>query len=187
MWYGIKISKKGIDVTKNAKTPSIMKTMPYKVSHILQLLALPYLQGAHTQLKRYKEATLILKDSPFSGSLLCLHEVSTLFEDLNTVAIYVKSCGYNNETHKLWKNIRDHIRHDYREEFDKENKHRKVERALFLKLDPNLQADIEFDNTFIRFGDTVIKVTEIERYLEWADGVITETLAKAKQEGYITN
>jgi len=184
--YGIKISKKGFNVISDGKNPSIKKAMPYKVDHIHQLLALPYLQGARSQLKRYIEATEVLRNNPSSGTFLCLHEISVLFEDLNTVAKYIERCGNDDKMRELWRNIRNHIRHDFREEFDNEEGKNKVRRSTYLKLDPTLQVDIAFEKSSVRFGTRIIELSQVRRYLDWAEKIITRTLKKARQEGYIT-
>jgi len=115
----------------------------------------------------------------------CLHESSTLFEDLNTVARYVKKCGYSHESHELWYDIRNHIRHDVREEFDNQHDERKKQRAKRLNLDQKLQIDISFSNDVIRIGNIIVKISDIEIYLAWASKIFEKILSDAQKDGLI--
>ena len=117
----------------------------------------------------------------------CLHEASTLFEDLCTVGKYIEKCGEKHKLHKLWFDVRNHIRHDIREEFDNKTSLRKSSRAKRLKLNPKLQTDIRFDPKFIKIGGVTITIDQINDYLDWADKIISDVLSEAKKKGYIKN
>jgi hypothetical protein len=121
MDQGIKVSKQGYNVTdtnsKRDNSPRNNSVLP----HLLYALALPYLIGAKTQVKRYQIAASYLNERPVNGVYECLHEASTLFEDLNTIGKYAEKCGSENELHQLWLDVRNHIRHDIREEYDNES------------------------------------------------------------------
>ncbi|PJE58317.1 MAG: hypothetical protein COU81_01375, partial [Candidatus Portnoybacteria bacterium CG10_big_fil_rev_8_21_14_0_10_36_7] len=110
---------------------------------------------------------------------------STLFEDLNTVVIYMRKCGEDHKNHQSWIDIRNHIRHAVREEFDEEDDLVKNERAQRLSLDPKLQLSIGFDIDAIKVGGTVIELSEVNKYLVWAEGVIADILAEASEVGFI--
>ena len=84
----------------------------------------------------------------------------------------------------LIKDVRDHIRHDFREEFDKVEK-RKSDRASRLKIDGGLQVAMRFETAFIEVGRTQVTVKEISAYLKWANTVINKAWAIAKERGYI--
>ena len=98
---------------------------------------------------------------------------------------YAEKCGNKNELHQLWFDVRNHIRHDVREEYDNEADSRKNKRAERLKLDPKLQTNIGFTVDAIKVGGTVIEIRQINSYLEWAEGIITDILNEAKKQGYL--
>jgi|SRR3989344_1785899 len=182
--HGIKVAKQGYNVIaiENDRIESSIKKSP---SHLLLSLALPYLLGAKSQVKRYQEAALTLQRRPVWGVYDCLHEISTLFEDLCTVSKYIEKCGKKKEIHKLWFDIRNHIRHDIREEFDREDDSRKNKRLQNLKIDPKLQTSIGFAVDSIKIGEIIIKINQIETYLKWAENIISNVMNEAKRRGDI--
>jgi hypothetical protein len=186
MTYVIRVAKQGFSVT-DLNTNIIQKSKRPILPHVFSTFALPYLLGAKNQIIRYRAAASILERDSINGIFSCLHETSTLFEDLSTVAKYIEKFGYQNKIHELWFDIRNHIRHDIREEFDNDSHKRKNERASRLKLDSRLQTDIGFAIDSINIGKTVIKVTQINYYLQWAEKIIRETLDEAKKNGHINN
>jgi hypothetical protein len=185
MDHGIKVSKQGYNVmdanSVRDNTPRNKTTLP----HLLSALALPYLLGAKTQVKRYQLAASSLKERPVIGVYDCLHEASTLFEDLNTVGKYVEKCESKHENHQLWLDVRNHIRHDIREEYDNETNKRKNQRAERLKLDPKLQTNMGFTTEAIKVGGTIIEMSQIIAYIQWAESLITDILNDAKARGHI--
>lgn len=185
MNYGIKISHQGFSVTdlnKERSEQTIQKTV---LPHLLTGLALPYLIGAKTQVERYVLVASRLKIQPTTATMECLHEASTLFEDLNTVVIYMRKCGKDHKDHQLWTDIRNHIRHAVREEYDKEDDSIKNDRAQRLGLDLKLQISLGFDIDAIKVGATLVTIEQIRKYLAWAEGLITEILSKAHEDGYV--
>lgn len=185
MNYGVKISHKGFSVTDLDKERSAKAISKNVLPHLLSSLALPYLLGTKTQVERYVFAASQLKTQPSIATIGCLHEASTLFEDLNTVVIYMRKCGKDHKHHWLWTNIRNHIRHAVREKFDKEDDSVKNERAQRLSLDPKLQISIGFDVDAIRVGGTLVELSEVNKYLVWAEGVIADIIAKGSGDGFI--
>jgi len=185
MNYGIKISKQGYNIINLNEERSELHSEKRALPHLLSALALPYLLGAKTQVQRYQMVASTLERRNPLATFESLHEASTLFEDLNTVARYIEKCGQKNELHSLWLDVRNHIRHDVREEYDKEDSIRKNRRANRLKLNPKLQTNIGFDMHSIKVGETLIEIQQINSYLSWAEGIITEILSKAKKEGYL--
>ncbi len=176
--HGIKITTK--DVSRMGSENNRQEALP----HLLSVLAWPYLLGAKRQVQRYKTAIQILQKKSIYGIQVCLHEFSCLFEDLATVARYTEMAGEKHRFHKLWLDVRNHIRHDIREEFDKTEK-RKSYRAKTLGINPNLQVSIGFDEGFIKIGETKITLSDINDYLTWAEDKIARILNEAKNKGYI--
>lgn len=185
MSHGVKISHKGFNVTDLDKERSVKAVSKTVLPHLLSGLALPYLLGTKTQVKRYVFAASQLKAKPTMATMSCLHEASTLFEDLNTVVIYMRKSGKDHKDHQLWMDIRNHIRHSVREEFDKEDDSVKNERAKRLKLNSKLQISIGFDTDAIKVGGTLVELSEVNKYLVWAESVIADILAKASVDGFI--
>lgn len=185
MNYGIKISHSGFYVTNLEKARSQKPPRNKALPNLLSAIALPYLLGAKTQVERYQKAASLLTLRPTISTMDCLHEASTLFEDLNTVVVYMRKCGRDHGQHKLWEDIRNHIRHAVREEFDKENDSVKNARAQRLGLNPKFQIYIGFDTDAIKVGETLVRIDEVKKYLAWAEGVIAEILNKAERDGYL--
>ncbi len=183
--FGIKVSKQGYNVMDTKIERDTRPRNSSVLPHILYGLALPYLLGAKTQVNRYQLTALTLEKRPIEGVYDCLHEASTLFEDLNTVGKYTKKCGGENDLHQLWLDIRNHIRHDIREEYDNETSSQKNKRAERLKLDSRLQTNIGFSADWIKVGGIVIEISQINAYLEWAENLIITTLNEAKAQGTI--
>lgn len=188
MDHGIKITQQGVDVkqadlenVKKPKTDAKKRILP----HLLYALALPYFYGARTQIERYETAAATLKEKPVTSVQACLHEISCLFEDLVTVSKYAEMCGHKHELHKLWLDVRNHIRHDVREEFDNESDARKNARAKRLGLNEKLQTSIGFEPEAIKVGSTRIEVGTIKEYLDWAENIIGGVLKEAQDKGWI--
>lgn len=181
----MKFSKPGEDVNGKISSPVVNNSRKARklLPHLLYAVALPYLFGAKTQLARYREAVKI--NHPVTKVYTCLHEVSCLFEDLDTVARYAEECGDSNKLHYLWRDMRNHIRHDIREEMDDTSSKLKAARAQRLGINPKLQMELSFDDSFIKVGSTVIQLVEIDQYLAWAEVAIERVLTEAIEKGYV--
>ncbi len=188
MNFGIKISKPGFDVTNKKTNKADMgrgATVKRANSYLLYSFAIPYLMGAWVTVQRYKQESSTLKNTPVKSTQACLHETSTLFEDLATISKYAMMCGDTHEKHKLWIDVRNHIRHDTREEFDRQDKDWKNTRAKSLGIDEKLQTDIGFSESAIRVGKVIITLKEIEEYILWAAVLFNNTMNEARAKGYI--
>lgn len=172
----------GIKVSARDDTVPNREVLP----HLLLSIAKPFLVGGYNEIERYKEAYEVCKDYAVTGVQLCLHEVSCLFEDLSTVAKYIELTGKTHPSHSLWFDVRNHIRHDIREELDLDER-RKVARAKRLGLDHRLQANIGFDSKHIKVGTTIVTLASVKEYLDWANTVIDEVIEDAATKGMITH
>lgn len=189
MDYGIKVSKQDIDVISKIKRRSKAVSSKKNV-HILLTLAIPYLNGAYEQIARYEAAASQLSSQNAANTVnTCLHEASLLFEDICTVSKYLTDlCGYKNEKHQLWVDIRNHIRHDVRENFDTTNEKdadRRERRLKQLGVPDGLQTSIGFDKDRLSIGTTILTMNEIKRYLSWASQIIADIMKEAKADGKI--
>ncbi len=189
MDYGVKISQQDVDVISKIKKQSDTVS-PGNKAHILLTLAIPYLNGAYEQIKRYEAAAAqFTPQNAVNVVNACLHEASSLFEDICTVSKYVTDlCGYKNEKHQLWVDIRNHIRHDIRENFDTTNQRdaeRREKRLKRLGVSDKLQTSIGFDKDRLTIGSTVVTMNEIQEYLSWASQIIADIIQRAETDGKI--
>lgn len=187
MSYSFKTSNKGFDIDpkKNRSEGCSQNESPPREDSIIWPLAIAYLQGAKIQLIRYQEAVAILQKNAIEGVILCLHETSCLFEDLAVIAIYLNSLGKTHEYSDQFIMIRDHIRHDVRENLDKKDEKRKIRRLKSLKMKEHLQMDINFDPKYIKVGEIKVTVDQIEEYLRWADSIFKKLFEQGEKSGHI--
>lgn len=186
MNHGIKLSKPGYDVMSTGstnskdKTTNATKTLP----HMIAVLALPYLYGASNQTKRYKTAASRLNRDPVSV-MSCLHEASNLFEDLDTVDRYAQMCGKEHSLHMTILHIRNHIRHDIRDNLEHESDKRRIDRARKLNMPEHLITSVGFTPAAINVGNTEVKIRELEKFLLWAEDIFAEVIDEATKKGLL--
>ncbi len=180
--FKIKVSKGGYNIDGTKASPPTSKRID---AHILYSLAIPYLMGAHVTVNRYRQEAAQLHATPVRSTQACLHETSTLFEDLATISKYTSMCSDNHKNGKLWVDIRNHIRHDFREEFDKEDKKIKNARAIELGLPPEIQTDIAFSEIAIRVGAITVPLKDIDDYISWAATLFNKVMNEARIKGYV--
>lgn len=183
------VAKVGFDVVKDREKikHGIERKGKLKKSnyHLLQALGLAYFYGAKSQVFRYREASLELDTSGAKAILVCLHEFSCLLEDLVTVGRYLEKCNRKHKLNTLIVTMRNHIRHDIREEFDNETYLKKIKSLKKLNIPNHLQTDITFDKEYIRIGDKTLSLEEIDNYLYWAEKNIIKIFDEAYDKGYI--
>lgn len=139
------------------------------------LLALPYILGAEQQVDRYVVAYEKYKANPtdLRAVSLMMHEISCLVEDLDTIVIFMKARNYSHEMHKLWKEVRRHVRHDLRDESPTSADVEKTQkRALYLGFRKGMLSEIVTSRESIRFGEKTIELQTIRDYIAW----VMETL-----------
>ncbi len=180
---------KGIKFSKSVSEGSSEQTQLKRTfaPHLLYANGMAYLIGAGEQVNRYREASKELTVNAVMGVYKCLHEISNLFEDLVTVSKYIEMSGVNHQKHQLWLDVRNHIRHDVREEYDNETNKRKNDRAKRLKINEKLQTEITFDTTSFSVGGTVITLDEINEYIQWASKIFDDVMVEAMKKGLIKN
>jgi len=183
MGYGLKVYKKDIEFMKK-QTESSRKKYNKENAHILIALALPYLRGARLQVERYQEACLILENDSINATNDCLHEISCLFEDLNTVAYYVKLCGKTHKLNKVFREVRNHIRHDIRDNFDLDCEWRE-KRFKYLGIEEQYQTQIDFSHEKIKVGSTLVEINAINKYLDWVTNIVNSAINEAWKKGKI--
>lgn len=130
----------------------------------------PFIAGARVQLERYVEAQRLVSANKVTGAWLdrCLYELSSLFEHLSTVSIYLRLCGVELPIQQTIIDVRNHLRHDVREEFDEDKKIKK-ERAERLGINPKLQMELSYIDSGVRVGKTEIKADQIGHFLDMAE------------------
>lgn len=163
-------------MTKNRKTGSFTNN-----PHLIVGLCKPFIDGARLQVERLLAAQQMLKHDPLNAVYRCHHETSNLFEDLATIVQYLNLCAINMKDDQLYKDVRDLIRHDVREEFDNDEK-RKRERAERLGMNPKLQFGISYDIGDIKVGGTTILLKDISNYINLAEQTVNALLLGLKVE-----
>ena len=186
MSYVFKVSKAGYDVNDENVKPSDDQKKTRETIHMLHFLASPYLLGAKLQLIRYREeARKLNKQRAAIGIMACLHESSCLFEDIVTVLTYLEKCGLSHRMNPLLLDIRNHIRHDIRDNFDKDQDIRKRPRLERLGIKITLQTEMEFSSEFIRVGKKIVYLKDIDSYIAWAESSINKVLVDARKKGML--
>lgn len=184
MSYGTHISKQGYDVVtgKQSKQQSVQdeRFLPYMISGI----AVPYLKGAGVSLQRYLEAASQLKKD-VNKVYNCLYEASSLLEHLDTVDRYVIMCGEQHPLHKTILNMRNHIRHDLRDNLNHESNDGRVKREKELGIREGLLVDITFPEAGIVIGKTELSAVEIINFLQHAEQLFTQHIKEAQEKGLI--
>lgn len=186
MSHGVKISETGKDIVKgkskeNVKPDYSGETLNYMVSGI----AIPYLRGASISLQRFNEASQKEKNIEFVYE--CLHEASSLLEDLDTVDRYIIMCGQKHDLHDKILNMRNHIRHDMRDNLTHESNDGRRRRAKKLGIDEHLMVSISFDVDTIFIGKTSLTSAEIVEFLTFADKVFSTLFEDGRVKGRIKN
>jgi hypothetical protein len=185
MNYGAKVAKAGHSVANPDAPPKGGDQSVDTVKEMISTLSLAFILGAQQQIERYKEAYAKAKTNPQAGVMYCLHEALTLLEDLDTLSWYTQKCGETHDLNKTIRNMRNHARHDIRENIDHESNDGRRKRAKQLGVHQNLMVHIGFDENAIKMGGTVLTLDEATRYIEWATNILTEVMAGAIQAGRI--
>jgi len=160
------------------KKPSNLTKQP----HLGAAMIKPFIAGARIQLERYLEAQRFFKTYETGGIDRCLYEMSSLFEHLATVARYLELSGITGLPicQQIF-DVRNHIRHDVREEFDKDGKV-KSERAKRLGLNPKLQMQLGFSDGGVTVGTTALTARQIGNFLDVAEMTMNALMLGSKVE-----
>ncbi|MEI7918513.1 MAG: hypothetical protein WCH58_03960 [Candidatus Saccharibacteria bacterium] len=163
-------------MTNNKRTNSF-KQSPQLAASLMR----PFVDGARLQVERLLSSQQMLKHDPIIAVQHCHHETSNLFEDLATVIQYLNLSGITSKQDQSYKDVRDLIRHDIREEFDNDEK-RKNDRAIRLGLNPKMQFEMSYDVGSIKIGQSIITLQEITSFINIAERVMNALLLGLKIE-----
>lgn len=146
----------------------------FKSGPAVHALCSPYIIGARLQIERYMEAESQLKHAGVNAAYRCIHEVSSLYEDLDMIRRYTRGLGIDLWDDKLCiADVRNAIRHDIREEVaSKNNRKQTSRRAEKLKLKPGLQFELGFSSDGISVGEQNVKLKEISHYVDVAEKLL---------------
>lgn len=172
MSYVIRISLPGYDVTDLSKPRDKQNQegeSPRVTPSMLTGLALPYLEGAREQLKRYHDNANKLESAPTVYTNKCLYEVSSLFENLGSIVKYVNYCNGSHGLDSILMDVRNHIRHDLRENVNDENHDQRKQRAENLGIPEKLITNIQFDPAHITVGSVRVTTEDISGFIDWAE------------------
>ncbi|PKL31367.1 hypothetical protein CVV43_02575 [Candidatus Saccharibacteria bacterium HGW-Saccharibacteria-1] len=184
MSQGVQISQSGYDLDKDKRSGEpdrSVETLRYMVSGI----AIPYLRGSSISLQRFSEASK--KEKNIAYVYECLHEASLLLEDLDTVDRYVIMCGQNHELHEKILNMRNHIRHDLRDNLTHESNKGRITRAKKLGVNENLLVSIAFDVDLIIVGKTKLTTAEVLEFLNFSGKVLNSLIDEGRLKGRVKN
>lgn len=184
MAVGFKISKTGYDVLDKEK-PRASTVNFDKKDYLISVIAIPFIKGAQIQVTRYIEATEWFSNDSVEASYRCFYEFSSLIEHLIAVAKYCELFGEKHNKHDLWLDIRNHIRHDIRENIHSETHPKKIMRSTQLKIDPTLEFDLTFYKNHIKVGKAIITISEIFEFLDWAVEIASKATSVATSKGLI--
>lgn len=143
--------------------------------------------GARESISRYKGSFRQLKQTKQMNYFYkCMYETSNLLEHLNSVRWYTEAIsGSPDELGQTIKDMRNHLRHDLRENLpDPENKIR-VSRAKHLRIDENFLVHIGIDANGIKMGDTELNFEDVENLLSRAGELFQRIIKTAEKEGRI--
>ena len=179
---GIKISAPGYDV--NGQGVESSSNTPYVDPAMVSIIAAAFIRGARAALRRYVEAAQATKQD-INNIYTCIYESSNLLENLDIVDRYMEMCG---QPHSLPVNIRDmrnHIRHDLRDNLsDPENRIR-TNRAKNLGIDEAFMVSMAFDTDEIKIGATSLMVEDVTVFIDEAERFFSNTTRAAVDAGRI--
>lgn len=185
MNYGAKIAKTGHSLA-NLDSPAKVDSKPDDtLKEMVSSISLAFILGAKEQLTRYRDAYSKIKLNPQEGVLYCLHESLTLLEDLDTLSWYTQICGETNDLNKIIRDMRNHARHDLRENINHESNDGRKKRARELGLHQNLMVHIGFDENTIKMGTTILTISQAREYINWAESILTTVMANGVKAGRI--
>ena len=165
-----------VGMTKRKPTPSSIPDVP----HLTAAMARPFIAGARVQLERYLEAQTYVTTYHvgMTGYDRCMYELSSLFEHLATVAIYLKRSGVELPIEQTIADTRNQIRHDARGEADMTN----GKRAERLGINPKLLVHIVFSNGGVTVGNTELTAAQIGQFLDTAEMTMNALMLGGKVE-----
>lgn len=185
MNHGTKISKPGHSVGDPDAEAKPGNHSKQTIAEMITGPGLSFLFGAAEQVKRHSKAYSFMEKSPIVGVTKCLHEALNLLEDLDTLSHYTQRCGETHTLNDTIRNMRNHARHDIRENIDRVDGPRRVKRASALGIHQDLLVSIGFDKDAIKMGTTVLTLKEVNDYISWASGVLTKTIEQGVRAGRI--
>lgn len=133
------------------------------------VMIVPYVLGVERQIARFRRRYKQLVEEQWNTShhYEILHEISTLMEDLEVLSVFMKERGHRHKHHKLWAQVRHHIRHDLRDTKPTDHQKRQTKaRAKYLDLG-NFFTAITYNSDEITFGKQVVKISDIKEYIRW--------------------
>lgn len=172
-------------MTSEKRSKKVGKSDERFLSYMISGIAIPYLEGAAITLKRYLEAAAQLtKDA--NKTFTCLHEASSLLEHLDTVDRYIIMCDEKHALHKKILDMRNHIRHDLRDNLNHESNDGRTQRAKKLGIREGLLVDISFTESSIKIGNTELSAAEILEFIQYAEALFIKHIKDAQSKGRIT-
>ena len=185
MAHVVKISKEGHDVVDGKRSGDGARQRDEMfLAYMVSGIAIPFLYGAARSLQRYISAAEQLTKDP-NNTFTCLYESSSLLEHLDAVDRYIIMCGNEHSLHDKILNMRNHIRHDLRDNLSHESNDGRTKRAKKLGISEKLLVDISFDENFIKIGKTILSTVEIIEFIEYAKTLFSKYIEEATAKGLV--
>jgi hypothetical protein len=185
MNYGAKVSKGRYEVGEPDAPPKGNEQPDDNLKFMVSSFGIAFVFGAKLQIERYKTAYAAVKYNAQIGTLSCLHEALTLLEDLDTLSWYTQKCGSTHPLNKTIRNMRNHARHDIRENINDESNEGRKKRAKQLGIHQNLMVHIGFDADAIKMGTTILTLEAVAQYIDWAATILNAVIANGVRAGRI--
>lgn len=181
----VRVSEPGYSVLKPDLPRKQGEHSNNTVKEMVATLSLAFIFGATAQIGRFKEAYAKTASNPQASTLMCLHEALSLLEDLDTLSWYTQKCGEVHPLNKTIRDMRNHARHDLRENIDHSNHDGRNQRKKKLGIHPSLLVSLSFDANTIKIGTTELTLNEASLYIEWATDILTRIMAEGIKAGRI--
>jgi hypothetical protein len=179
------VSKSGVSLS-NLDTPQKPgEHSPETIKQMASSLCLAFILGAKKQIVRFRDAYMKVATSPEIGTMYCLHEALTLLEDLDTIRRYAEMCGEKNALDETIRDMRNHARHDIRENLNHESNDGRRKRAKALGINEKLLVHIAYDENSIKMGNTVLTLDQATQYIDWATDVLSDIIGEGVKSGRI--
>lgn len=179
---GIKISALGYDV--NGQEVESSSNTPYVDPAMISTIAAAFIHGARAALRRYVEAAQATKQD-INNIYTCIYESSNLLENLDIVDRYMEMCGQPRSLPVNIRDMRNHIRHDLRDNLSHPENRIRTNRAKNLGIDEAFMVSMAFDTDEIKIGATSLMVEDVTVFIDEAERFFSNTTRAAVDAGRI--
>lgn len=163
---GIKVSSPGHDINGDNNSKPFNGT-PKMEPYLIASVAIAFVYGAEMALRRYVVAAEATKQDT-NHIFECIYETSNLVENLDILDHYMSMCGQTLNAPFNIRVIRNHIRHDHRENLTAPDNAPRTRRADALGVDNRLLVSMGFEPQMIKIGSTLLSISDARAFIEEA-------------------